>query len=226
MMSIELGIFIAVLASFGLGIYLGYRGKPALNEQVSLLKAKVRAMDNAMAKTLDEVRNYRTREEEHGKSHIRSHERITQQEKLLERIKETLATHRLRYDVIYGWIEPIDGSDYKYTIEVSRKSNEELEKQQVAAATRPAEVFVPKQLQQPKPRPHAPAARTSPATRPETNYSRHQDDSTLNTVMQAAVLSSVLDNSRPDPTPEPVRCDAPDVSQSYDSSPCSSPTFD
>lgn len=225
-MTIEMGILIAVLASFGLGLYLGHRGKPALNAQVSTLKAKVRAMDQSLAQALDSIRNYRRSDEEYSKSTVRLAEQNARQEKLLERIKEALADHRMTYDDIMGWLKPIQGDEYTYKIDVVRKSSEDLERMhQVRNLTQ--------QRPEPKQAVQATAARQHsspviPNYHRTDHYRRDDSNDTVSMVTQAAVLSSVMDTSHHhQSSPEPSRCDpSPSYSNDFDSGSCSSPSFD
>lgn len=224
MMSIELGILIAILASFGLGVILGRRGKSALREELGNVKARFRATDRSLAQALDDIRRYRYRDEQSGESIKRSAEVIERQEKLLARIKEALERHRMTYDDIYGWLKPIAGNEYRYDIEITRLPADEIEK--MRSIERIAQT-PPSQRQAAKPK-AVEYSTPAMANQQHNAYYPRQDnvDNTVSAVTQAAVLASIMDNSHNYTAPEPVRCHSPSTdNDTFDTGSCS-PTVD
>lgn len=218
-MSIEIGIFIAVMASFGLGIYLGQRSKPGLKAEINKLKRRLEATEQELDKALDAIRDYRRSDEEYDKSTRTLAEQIATRDKLLARIKESLAGHRMEYDDIMGWLKPIQGEEYTFTIEVTRKSTEDLERMYQARNKHHNRSPQPKQAVQ------ATTARqysspVIPAHHRADHYRHDDSNDTVSMVTQAAVLCSVMDTTHErQPTTEPDRCYSPST-DSFDTGSC------
>lgn len=226
MQHVELVMTGVVVIVFVFGLMLGGRGKKEQATEINRLKPKLTATDGILTKALEDIRQYRLNEEQHKRDTDNLISRIADRDKMLERIENSLKGHQLTYDKNFGIIQPLHGEDYKMEVYVTRRPLQELEERD---AKRKA--LAEERYQRNHPRRPAPQAATTSnrqrQTNPEVHYatSAHSNSSLLDTVSAVAITTAIMDSNESSSRIDSTPCySQPDTG--YDSSPCSTPSFD
>lgn len=221
MQSIEVVMSIVVVIVFVFGLALGYRGKGQMSRELTQLKSKLKATDEALDKALDINRNYRMRVDDLERANSVYMERCASHVRLMEKLKEHLSRKNLRINDLYGSIEPTLGEDYRCEMSVVRLPQKEIDERNAKREAMEKERYERSRPVR-KTAPASPRVNTPSSPRSGTSYARQdqQGDGLMNMAMATAVACSMMDSSSSRQESSP--CSSP----SYDTDSCSSTSFD